>query len=155
MLAMRIPPMSLGRRMMTADDDALRFTPDALAALAIEEQFLREWRAGKRPQLSVYALRYPAHAAALAALVAGLPSDADSSPERVETLPESFPERLWNGAGVARALTSAFGAFPAQTDDAPLRRVAEERASYDATRTDDPTDDPAARESSPERPGDD
>ncbi len=143
---------------MTADDDALRFTPDALAALAIEEQFLREWRAGKHPRLSVYALRYPAHAAALAALVAGLPPDADNPAERVETLPESFPERLWNGAGAARALTSAFGdlpAQPAQTDDAPLQRVAEERASYDATRTDDPADDRAAQGPSPERPGDD
>jgi hypothetical protein len=140
--------------MMTSDDDDLTLTADALAALAIEEQFLREWRAGKHPRLSVYALRYPAHADALAALVAGLPSDADSSPERVETLPESFPERLWNGAGVAHALASAFGDLPAQPDDAPLRRVAEERASYGATRTDDPTDDPAAQESS-ERPGDD
>jgi hypothetical protein len=143
---------------MTADDDALRFTPDALAALAIEEQFMREWRAGAHPRLSVYALRYPAHAATLAALVAGLPSDAGASPERVETLLESFPERLWNGAGVTRALASAFGdlpAQPAQPDDAPLQRVAEERTSYDATRTDDPTDDPAAPESSPERPGDD
>jgi len=143
---------------MTADDDALRFTPDALAALAIEEQFMREWRAGTRPRLSAYALRYPAHAAALAALVADLPPEADISAERVETLPESFPERLWNGAGVVRALTSAFGdlsAQLAQPDDAPLQRVAEERASYDATRTDDPADHPAVQGLSPERPGDD
>ena len=139
---------------MTADDDALTFTADALAALAIEEQFLREWRAGQHPRLSVYALRYPAHAAALAALVAGLAPDVDSSAERVETLPESFPERLWNGAGVARALTRAFGALPAQPaqpDDAPLPRVAEERSPYDTTRTDGG----AARDSPPERPGDD
>lgn len=148
---------------MTADGDDLIGAPDALAAFAIEEQFLREWRAGKRPRLSVYALRYPAHAAALAALVASLPPDADNASERAETLPDSFPERLWNGAGVARALTSAFDGLPAQpralARDAPLPRVAEERSVYDASRVgdsaDDPADDPAEQESAPERPGDD
>ena len=143
---------------MTIDGDDPTFTPDALAALAVEEQFLREWRAGKRPRLSVYALRYPAHAVALAALVASLPPTIDGPAAEVETLPDSFPERLWNGAGVARALNGAFGDLSAQSalaDAAFLPRVAEERSPYHTMRANDPADDPIAGESAPERPGDD
>lgn len=143
---------------MASHDENLKFKPDSLTTLAIEAQFLREWRAGKHPRLSVYALRYPAHADALAALVASLPPEADNADSptgQVETLPESFPERLWNGPGVARALASVFGGLPAQLPqdaDAPLRRVAEERGAYDATSADDSS---AAQDSAPERPGDD
>lgn len=122
---------------MTAqDDDAL--APD-LDALAIEEQFLEEWRAGKHPQLSVYALRYPQYAAALADLVMRLPPDApaDEEPdrERDEKRPESFPERFASGAGVRRALDAIFG--EASTHE-PLPRVAEQSAPYDAARPQTP-----------------
>lgn len=116
---------------MTAqDDDAL--APD-LDALAVEEQFLEEWRAGKHPQLSVYALRYPQYAAALADLAMALPSDAPANEEqereRGEKRPESFPERFASGAGVRRALDAIFGETPAADQ---LPRVAEQPATYDA-----------------------
>jgi len=116
---------------MTAqDDDAL--APD-LDALAIQEQFLEEWRTGKRPQLSVYALRYPQYAAALADLVMRLPPDAPAAEEpereRDEKRPESFPERFVSGAGVRRALDAIFGEASSAE---PLPRVAEQPATYDA-----------------------
>lgn len=122
---------------MTAqDDDAL--APD-LDALAIQEQFLEEWRAGKRPRLSVYAARYPQYADALADLVMALPPDApiDAAPERArgEKRPESFPERFASGVGVRRALDAIFG--EASTHE-PLPRVAEQPAPYDAARPQTP-----------------
>lgn len=126
---------------MTAqDDDAL--APD-LDALAIQEQFLEQWRAGKHPQLSVYALRYPQHAAALADLVMRLPPDApaDEEPdrERGEKRPESLPERFASGAGVRRALDAIFGErFGEAGADEPLPRVAEQPATYDAARPQTP-----------------
>ena len=52
-------------------DDLL---PD-VDALVVQEQFLEEWRAGRRPRLSVYALRYPQYGRALADLAASLPPD--------------------------------------------------------------------------------
>ncbi|HZC07410.1 MAG TPA: hypothetical protein VE338_17380 [Ktedonobacterales bacterium] len=111
-----------------ASDNDLSLDP---ITLAIEAQFLREWQAGKRPRLSVYATRYPEHVAALTALVASLPPDAATADE---TLPESFPERLWNGAGVHLALTAIFGeAMATRTRDERLSRVAEEPGAYDAT----------------------
>jgi hypothetical protein len=120
---------------MTMNHDELALDP---VALAIQEQFLEERRAGKHPRLSVYALRYPAYAAALADLIATLPPDALAETQRagdlargVETPPESFPERLWNGQGVERALASIFGASSAQPNDDRLARVAEERGAYD------------------------
>jgi hypothetical protein len=109
-------------------DDDLSLDP---MTLAIEAQYLREWQAGKRPRLSVYATRYPEHVAALTALVASLPPDTTTTDE---TLPESFPERLWNGAGVNHALTAIFGeAMATRIRDERLPRVAEERGAYDAT----------------------
>lgn len=129
--------------MTTQDDDAL--APD-LDALAIQEQFLEEWRAGKRPQLSAYALRYPEHAAALADLIMRLPPDAlaDGAPERErrEKRPESFPERFVTGAGVRRALDAIFGEVEA---DERLPRVAEQPAPYDTTGSEAPE--------SPDTPG--
>ncbi|HEX8732594.1 MAG TPA: hypothetical protein VF725_11115 [Ktedonobacterales bacterium] len=113
------------------DDGALD-----LDALAVQERFLEEWRAGKRPRLSAYLRRYPQHAAALAALVAALPPDTLAGTAQ-EPLAESFPERLWTGAGVARALAEIFGPEPAG-HEAP--RVAEERAPYQTPADDAPRD---------------
>lgn len=111
-------------------DDLL---PD-LDALAVQEQFLEEWRAGRRPRLSVYARRYPQHAEALAELVAALapemptsePTAAVAEPS-VEPLAESFPERLWSGEGVTRALADIFGDA---ADERAKLQVAETRAAY-------------------------
>jgi hypothetical protein len=143
---------------MATNDDNLTFDSATLESLAIQEQFLREWRAGRRPRLSVYALHYPAHAAALADLVASLPpdtqavaSDATDPMERAETPPASPLERLWNGAGVERALNSAFGdlaAPPALIADNPLPRVAEQRSAYETPHADDAS----AQRPTPERP---
>lgn len=138
---------------MTADEDD-RLTLD-LAALAIQEQFLDEWRAGKRPRLSVYALRYPAYAAALAALVATLPPDAPlnaanatDQEEQEELRFDAAPPPLWNGAGVERALSSAFGAPDEQRDGEQLPRVAEQPSAYqtrpvDAAAPDTPSEPPS------------
>jgi hypothetical protein len=130
---------------MTAQDDEA-LAPD-LDSLAVEEQFLEEWRAGKRPQLSVYAVRYPQYAAALADLVMALPPDAsaDEAPEhaRREKRPESFPERFVSGAGVRRALDAIFGETPTHE---PLPRVAEQSAPYDAA----PPQTPAPPDSPPD-----
>lgn len=104
-----------------------------LTLLAIREQFLEEWRAGKRPRLSVYAERYPAYAAALAETVMRLEADEQpASPERErrppEPVPEPLGERFLNGEGARRALETLARAAPA---DEPLPRVAEQPASYD------------------------
>lgn len=126
---------------MSADADDFLLDP---AALAIQEQFLEEWRAGQRPRLSVYARRYPAYADALAALVATLPPDGVATSDeavqgvtRIETTPESFPDRLWMGEGVGRALRGAFGEQAATVNARWLPRVAEERQAYDTRRIDD------------------
>lgn len=116
---------------MSADQDDLQINP---LALAIQEQFLEEWRAGRRPRLSVYARRYPAYASALADLVASLPPDVRAD-EAGETRTDSFPERLWSGAGVARALADIFGVAPEVGRRLP--HVAEERSSYRASRASD------------------
>lgn len=130
---------------MTAQDDDAP-APD-LGALAIQEQFLEEWRAGRRPRLSAYALRYPEYAAALADLVMRLPPDAlaDGAPRhaRREKRPESFPERFATGAGVRRALDAISGEVDAAER---LPRVAEQSAPYDAGRSQAPE--------SPDTPGD-
>lgn len=135
--------------MTDQDDDAL--APD-LDALAVEEQFLEEWRAGKHPQLSVYAVRYPQYAAALADLVMRLPPDApaDEEPERErdEKRPESLPERFASGEGVRRALDAIFGETPAHE---PLPRVAEQPATYDAARPQTPAPPDAPPEPSSEQ----
>lgn len=122
-------------------DDLL---PD-VDALAAQEQFLEEWRAGRRPRLSVYARRYPQYAGALAALVASLAPDMPMSGagEEMEPLTESFPERLWSGAGVARALADIFGSASNQRAEP---RVAEARAEYQATREQDATTADAQRD---------
>ncbi len=98
-----------------------------LHALAIQQQLLGEWDAGQRPRLSVYALRYPEYAGMLADLFATMAPG--TQPRDAETLAESFPERLWSGAGVGRALNAIFGDRSTR-DDQRLPRVAEERASY-------------------------
>lgn len=102
-----------------------------LHALAIQQQLLDEWSAGQRPRLSAYARRYPAYVCMLADLFATMaPAEAqDAQPMAAETLTESFPERLWTGAGVGRALDLIFGANSAR-DEQRLPRVAEERATY-------------------------
>lgn len=116
-------------------DDHLSLDP---VALAIQEQFLAEWRAGQHPRLSVYAARYPAYASLLAELVTSLPPDArdasDAEPS-IEAHLESFPERLWTGEGVSAALSAIFGEVQRRRSDAQLGRVAEERQSYDTSRT--------------------
>ena len=52
----------------------------SLDALAIEDQFVAEYRAGREPRLAEYVARFPAHAAELLAFatefMAGLPADA-------------------------------------------------------------------------------
>lgn len=117
--------------------------PLDLDALAVQERFLEEWQAGKRPRLSAYLRRYPQHAAALVDLVASLPPDAPAVPAAApagatqEPLAESFPERLWTGAGVARALVEIFGPEPARRE---TPRVAEERATYQTPHDDAPRD---------------
>lgn len=98
-----------------------------LHALAIQQQALDEWSAGRRPRLSLYVRRYPAYAGMLANLFATLTPEAQ--PEETEMPTESFPERLWKGAGVGRALSDIFGASPSDVDQR-LPRVAEERATY-------------------------
>ena len=121
---------------MTTDDD-LSLDP---LALAIEEQFLREWQAGKRPRLSVYAARYPAYANALAELVASLPADAADATDhdaQPEALLESFPERHSMDEGVNRALMSIFGEVQLRRSVSQRGRVAEERQTYDAGQPDD------------------
>jgi len=125
---------------MSADDDDLGLDP---LALAVQERFLEEWCAGRRPRLSVYVRRYPAYAAALADLVATLPPDAPAEESEMitwasqtETTAESFPQRLWTGEGVARALHDIFGSL-AQADARHQPRVAEERTPYQASRASD------------------
>ncbi len=108
-----------------------------LVALAIQEQFLEEWRAGQRPRLSVYAHRYPAYAAALAELVASLPPDTQLD----EGSDTSLPEPLWMGDGIPHALRAIFGDVAPSHDEERLPRVAEERSPYQAgQRADDPPD---------------
>jgi hypothetical protein len=114
-----------------------------LTLLAIQERFQEEWRAGKRPRLSVYAERYPAYAAALAEMVMRLEADEQpTSPERerrpLEPVPEPLGERFLNGEGARRALEALPGAT---ADDNQLPMVAEQPASYD-TRADAPPQTP-------------
>lgn len=118
-------------------DDAVTLD---LEALAVQERFLEEWQAGLRPRLSVYARRYPQHAAALANLVATLPPDAGADTDAGATREppaESFPERLWSGDGMARARAEIFGPDSAERA-AP--RVAEERAAYQTPPDEAPRD---------------
>ena len=118
-----------------------------LTLLAIQEQFLEEWRAGKRPRLSVYAVRYPQYSAALADLVLQLePDTLATASEREQRPPEPVGERILHGAGAQRALEALFGAAPA---DDQLPRVAEQPASYD-TRAD-----PSTQPPTPSDPSDD
>lgn len=102
----------------------------SLDTLAVEERFLEEWRGGLRPRLSVYLRRYPRRRATLTALVAALPPDADAV-AAPEPPTESFPERLWSGAGMQRALADIFGPAPVERD---TPHVAEERTEYHTTR---------------------
>lgn len=143
---------------MTADDH-LSLDP---VALAIEEQLLAEWQAGKRPRLSVYAARYPAYASVLAELVASLPPDASDltnltdTPDiqDIEASPEahleSFPERLWTGTGANRALASIFGEVQFRRSANQLGHVAEERQGYNAGRADGAPDRYAGTETTDE-----
>lgn len=117
--------------MTTPHDDGDQ--PLDLALLAVQERFLEEWRAGKRPRLSVYAVRYPQYASALAEIVMRLETDDQRiSPERERRppipRPEPLVERVLNGEGAQRALQELFGA--ALADD-QLPRVAERPAAYD------------------------
>ncbi|HET9109194.1 MAG TPA: hypothetical protein VFN78_00070 [Ktedonobacterales bacterium] len=117
-------------------DDSLSLDP---VALAIQEQFLAEWHAGKRPRLSVYAARYPAYANLLAELVASLSpgaGHADDAEPLIEAHLESFPERLWTGDGINRALTSIFSEVQLRWSGAQLGHVAEERQPYETGRAD-------------------
>lgn len=123
---------------MSADHDDLTLDP---LELAVQEQFLEEWRAGLRPRLSVYSRRYPAYAASLADLVAALPPDAQER-ETNETPAESFPQRLWTGEGVSRALHGIFGATPPR-DERRLPRVAEEPGPYQTSQAPDAPPDAA------------
>lgn len=109
---------------MTANDDMAI----DLYALAIQERFLEEWRAGRHPRLSVYARRFPAYAAALAECVASLAAEAEMAAPESPT--ESFPERLWRGEGATRAMATIFASGAARQEDAHLPRVAEERSPY-------------------------
>jgi len=95
-------------------------------ALAIQQQLLDQWSAGQRPRLSAYVRRYPEYAGMLADFFATMPPEAQ--PVAAEALTASFPERLWTGVGVGRALGKIFAA--STRDDQRLPRVAEERGSY-------------------------
>lgn len=90
-----------------------------LQALAIQERFAEEYRAGRNPRLSDYLRAYPDYAASLTNFVArlldeGAVTEADSAPA-----PLSFGSR--------RALDAIFGASSEQSS---TRAVAERRASY-------------------------
>lgn len=98
-------------------------SPDAreLREMALEEQFLAEYRAGGRPQLADYLRAYPEHAAALTDFVARLLSEGET------TEPSSRPAPL--SGGTQRALHALFAdASPVQP-----RAVAESRVAYTAT----------------------
>lgn len=112
-----------------------------IQSLAVQERFLEEWSAGKRPRLGDYVRRYPAHAAALTELVATLPLDHEASPAAETEGPLAVEPRLWSGVGVRRALDTIFGAQRAATaaDSAQSLRVAEDRASYFTTPPPDDT----------------
>lgn len=115
---------------MPTDRDALSLD---LHALAVEEHFLDELRAGKRPRLSAYIRRYPAHAEALTNLVASLAPDTITERSSDATL----TARAWAEAGERRALTVLFGALPAESAGNDVLRVAEERGEYTVGRTPD------------------
>lgn len=115
---------------MSADRDTLSLD---LHALAVEEHYLEEMRAGKRPRLSAYIRRYPAHAAALANLVASLaPDTATEQPSHGTPV-----TRAWAEAGEGRALTALFGALPSESAGTDALRVAEEHGEYRVGRTQD------------------
>lgn len=110
---------------------------------AIEEQFLAEWHAGLRPQLSAYLRRYPGFGAELAAFVA-----LTFTPEAEEgALCLAYDDegrrqtQIELSSGTRRALDTLFGS---QGGEAPIERarVAERHAGYDtaSTRLDTPGD---------------
>ncbi|MGH2487243.1 MAG: hypothetical protein ACRDHE_14645 [Ktedonobacterales bacterium] len=90
--------------------------------LALEEQFLAEYRAGGRPRLADYLRAYPEHTAALTDFVARLLSEGET------TEPSSRPAPL--SAGTQRALHALFAEPDASQGQ--RRAVAESRAPYTA-----------------------
>lgn len=111
---------------MPNDRDAL---PLDLHTLAIEERFIEELRAGNHPRLSAYARHYPAHAEALADLVASL-APGTLSEQLFDAAATSPSVRSWAEAGERHALAALFGALPADASGSDALRVAEERAEY-------------------------
>lgn len=115
-----------------------------IQSLAVQERFLEEWSAGKRPRLGEYVRRYPAHAAALTKLVATLPPDHEASPAAETEGSLGVEQRLWLEFGVRRALDTIFGAQRAATaaNDAQSLRVAEDSASYSTRQPPDEAPEP-------------
>lgn len=115
-----------------------------IQSLAVQERFLEEWSAGKRPRLGDYVRRYPAHAAALTELVATLPLDHEASPAAETEGSLGVEQRLWLEFGVRRALDTIFGAQRAATaaNDAQSLRVAEDSASYSTRQPPDEAPEP-------------
>ncbi len=115
---------------MPTDRDAL---PLDLHALAIEDHFIEESRAGNQPRLGAYIQRYPAYAEALTELVASLAPDATTE-QPSDAASASHSMRAWAEAGERRALAALFGALPEETAGSDTLRVAEERTEYTTER---------------------
>jgi hypothetical protein len=119
-----------------ADDPASDPGSD-LEVLAITEEYVAAYRAGQRPRLSDFVVRYPAHAVALADFAAHfLPDEAQGEAEPPAEDEPASARPL--SAGTRRALDALFGSMDGETapayeaDSAPARlpSVAETPALY-------------------------
>ena len=98
---------------------------------AIEEQFLSEWHAGLRPQISTYLQRYPYFSAELAAFIAltFIPGSQSGVLLLADDDAPSHEHRIGLSTGTRRALEEIFGADAGEILSRESR-VAERRADY-------------------------
>lgn len=106
-----------------------------LQALAIQERFAAEYRAGLQPRLADYLLAYPEHIGPLTDFVARLLNEGPGA--------EVSSDRAPLSAGTRRALETLFGASVPGSDG---QAVAETRANYAAGALNGAPDDEPADE---------
>jgi hypothetical protein len=121
-----------------ADPDADSTSP-SLEDMAVEELFLSELSAGRRPSLSAYTRRYPAQRDALLRLAAHMDPRALAGLDTSEAITPEQEAAAWEGQeeGTRRGLEMT---MKRRSQRGATRRVAEERASYTAGKPDDAGD---------------